>query len=63
MKDQLEKDDLPAQKNPENEDDDQSFTGQIGLLFGAVIIVAILLGFGAFFALGGIHAIEWLWTR
>jgi len=58
----VEQDDLPTPRGSDN-DDDESFTGQVGLIFGAVIIVALLFAVGAFFALGGMHAIHWLLSR
>ncbi len=41
-------------------DDDESFVGQIGYIFGAMTIAALLLAAGAFFALGGIRMLAWV---
>ena len=57
-------DDTPPPSKPtEIDEDEDTVEGQTGRIFGAIVIVAILLALGAFFGLGGIHAIQWLWSH
>lgn len=53
----VDEDDLPPQKTDE---DDDSFSGQLGLVFGGVVVAVLLLALATVLSFGGIQSIAWI---
>lgn len=53
----MDKDDLPPQMVDE---DDETFSGQLGLVFGGVVVAVLVLMLATVLSFGGIQSIAWI---
>lgn len=56
----MDEDDLPPQKA---EEDDESFSGQLGLVFGGIVVAVLLIALATVLSFGGIQSIAWVKTH